>query len=122
MMPYDQWLGQIIEAAEDIASREYQEEAWFQGTWFQAGKIWSSPLEVYLTLMDDNTFDLFFETYGNRFTEQQIRAANELRSALEHYYEKLPDHPDPLQVLNDPEWESVRQTAKRFVQAFKDVQ
>ena len=57
MMPYDQWLGCIVDAARDIASREFQQEAWFPG-----GKIVPSPVEVYQTLMEDYTFDLFFQT------------------------------------------------------------
>ena len=113
MMAYDQWLGQIVDAVRHIASREFQEEAWFPG-----GKAVSSPNEIYLVLMEDNTFDLFFQTYGSGLSDEQMRAANELRSALEQYYDRMPEHPDAVEVLNDPQWDSVRQRAQRFVQAF----
>jgi hypothetical protein len=113
MMSYEQWLARILEAARDISSPEFQQEAWFPG-----GKVVSSPREVYHVLIEDYTFDLFFQTYGGRFAEEQIRSANELRSLLEQYYDKMPKHPDPLQVLNDPEWNAVRQAAQRFVQVF----
>jgi hypothetical protein len=113
MMPYEQWLARIVEAAQDIASREFQREAWFPG-----GKVVSSPDELYQVLMEDCTFDLFFQTYGDRFTDEQMRFSKELRSSLEQYYNRMPNRPDPLQVLNDREWDSVRQTAERFVRSF----
>ncbi len=113
MMSYNVWLDHIIGAAQDIASRDFQEEAWFPG-----GKVVSSPDEIYQTLMEDSTTDLFFETYGKTFTTSQIQCWNELRSLLEQYYTKMPLRPDPRRVLDDPEWDLVRQAAKRFVRAF----
>lgn len=113
MMSYEQWLNCIKTAANHIASREFQQEAWFPG-----GKSVSSPDEEYLTLMEDCTADLFFETYGKRFSEQQRDVWREFRSRLTAYYEKLPKHPDRQQVLDDPDWDSVRQLAGKFVQAF----
>ncbi|MGA2983978.1 MAG: hypothetical protein ABSG32_09195 [Terriglobia bacterium] len=113
MMPYKVWLDDIIDATQDIASRDFQEEAWFPG-----GKVVSSPDEIYQTLMEDSTPDLFFETYGKTFTTSQLQGWNELRSLLEQYYTQIPLHPDPRRVLDDPEWDLVRQAAKRFVRAF----
>jgi hypothetical protein len=115
MMSYEQWLARIVEAVRDIASREFQQEGWFP-----AGKVVSSPDEVYQVLIEDCTFDLFFQTYGSRFTEDQMRSANQLRSILQQYYDRMPKHPDPLQVLSDPQWDAVRQAAQKFVQAFSD--
>jgi hypothetical protein len=114
MMSYTEWLGRIIGAAQNVASREFQEEAWFPG-----GKVVSSPEEAYLVLMEDSTADLFFETYGKTFTASQIQRWNELRSRLEQYYSKMPSHPDPRRVLDDPEWDLVRQAAKIFLGAFR---
>lgn len=113
MMSYKEWLDQIRGAAQDIASIEFQEEAWFPG-----GKVVSSPDEIYQTLMEDTTPDHFFETYGKTFTASQINCWNELRSLLELYSNKMPRHPDPRRVLDDPEWDLVRQAAERFVRAF----
>jgi len=110
---YDQWLSWILEAARHIASREYQEQAWFPGA-----KYRSSPHEVYLTLMEDRLFDRFFETYGSSFTDEQTQSWKELRQRLEEYYDSLPTHPDPLLVLTDPAWEKVRESARIFVEAF----
>ena len=114
MMSYEQWLTSIIDAVRDIASSKFQEEAWFPG-----GKVVSSPEEIFLVLMEDFTFDLFFETYGKEFTTQQVQAWRELRSLLVAYYDKLPAHPDARRVLTDPAWDLVRQSAERFVRAFR---
>jgi len=116
MMSYEKWLDCIVDAARNISSPKFQEEAWSP-----AGKVVSSPDEVYQVLMEDCTFDLFFQTYGNRFTEAQMHSSKELRSTLQAYYDRMPGHPDPVQVLNDPEWELVRQSAVRFVREFGDL-
>jgi hypothetical protein len=113
MMSYDQWLGKIVNAAQNIASREFQEEAWFP-----SGKFVSSPIEVYECLMEDSTPELFFEKYAKIFTESQMQCWSELKSQLQHYYDKLPNHPDPSRVLYDPEWDLVRQAAAGFVREF----
>ncbi len=69
MMSYENWLASIVGAARDVASREFQDEAWFPN-----GRVVSSPGEVFLVLMEDSTFDLFFETYGQSFTAQQAQS------------------------------------------------
>jgi hypothetical protein len=113
MMSYEQWLGRIVEAARDIADREFQREAWFPG-----GKFVSSPDEVYQVLMEDCTFDLFFQKYHGGFTEEQARSWSVLRSNLQQYYDSMPYPPDALRVLDDPDWDKVRRAAQRFVKAF----
>jgi hypothetical protein len=113
MMSYKQWLGCILNAAQHIASREYQEKAWLSG-----GEIVSSPDEEYLTLMEDYTADLFVERYGKSFSTSQIQSWKEFKSRLQGYYQKTPKHPDPRHVLDDPEWDLVRQAATRFVRSF----
>jgi hypothetical protein len=113
MSKCEEWLGRIIDAAQDIASREYQQEAWFTG-----GRFVSSPDEVYQILIVDQSFDNFFKEYGHSFAEEQTRSAKELRNTLERYYDGMPTKPNPLHVLNDPEWDLVRQAA-RFVLHFK---
>lgn len=114
MMPFEQWLDCILRSASHVASREYQEKAWLPG-----GTVVSSPEEIYLSLMEDCTSDLFFETYGHRFNGEQLEAWSELRSRLEAYYDKLPRNPDRLRVLRDPEWDLVRESAKKFVLVFQ---
>ena len=116
MMSYEKWLACIIRAAQNIASRDFQNEAWFSG-----GRVVSSPDEVYQALMEDCTFDLFFQTYGKTFSEEQARCWGELRAGLEKYYDRLPASTDAHYVLNDPEWDSVRRSAQSFVRTFNEL-
>jgi hypothetical protein len=113
MMSYEIWHGRILDAARDIASREFQEEAWFPG-----GRVRSSPDEVYQVLMEDCTADLFFQIYGGRLTEAQLHSWYKLRSDLQAYYIQEPPYPDPDEVLKDPAWYLVRQSATSFIRAF----
>jgi len=113
MMSYEEWLNCILNAAQDISSRAFQEEAWKA-----EGNVASSPDEVYQVLMEDCTPDLFFETYGQTLTEEQTQCWGDLQSRLTSYYDRMSLYPDPAQVLTDPEWELVRQAAGRFVRAF----
>jgi hypothetical protein len=115
MLSYKKRLDLILGAAQDIASREFQEEAWFPG-----GKFVSSPDEVYQVLMEDSKPDLFFETYGKTLSKSQLQSWREFRSRLEHYYDSMPLHSDPRRVLEDPEWALVREAAQRFVSAFQE--
>jgi 8-oxo-dGTP pyrophosphatase MutT (NUDIX family) len=77
MMSYEQWLNSILVVARETASREFQEEAWLSGR-----PSTSSPTEIYSTLFDDYTFDLFFEMYSNGFTTEQRAAWNWFKAAL----------------------------------------
>lgn len=116
MMSHEQWLDCIITAAEHVASREYQEQAWSPGS-----KVVSTPEELYLRLMEDCTFELFFKTYGHTLTNDQTEKWKKLKSRLDDYYDKLPKAPDYHYVLDDPEWHLVRQAAREFVDVFKQA-
>jgi len=113
MMSYEKWHSCIVNAAQDIGSERFQEEAWFPG-----GKVKSSPDEVYQALMEDCTPDLFFETYGKILTEEQLRSWRNFRCLLKEYYEQMPRFPDPRSVLVDPQWDLVRHAARMFVISF----
>jgi hypothetical protein len=118
MPSYKQRLDMILDAAGDIASKEFQEEAW--PAWPAGGPRVSTPSEICAVLMDDSCPDLFFEEYGKTFSRSQMQCWNEFRSQLDEYYDKLPPHADFRVILDDPEWELVRQAAQRFVTAFSE--
>ena len=113
MMSYEDWLNRILQGASDIGSRAFQEQTWKAG-----GDLISSPDEVYQNLMEDCRPDLFFETYGETLDASQVQSWKALRASLEGYYDRMPLHPDPTDLLNDPEWDLVRQAARRFLQTF----
>jgi hypothetical protein len=116
MMNRDEWLARILSAVRHVASREFQER-----TWLGTGAEISSPEEVYNELFDDYTFDLFFEKYASTLTSDQADVWQELKSRMERYGEKMPATPDPRKVLDDPDWQEVRESAARFVAAFERV-
>lgn len=113
MMSYQDWLNSILHAAGDIASKAFQEQAWKAG-----GDRVSSPDEVYQALMEDCTPDLFFKTYGEGLSKEQLQCWSDLKSRLRSYYDRMPLYPEPAEVLDDPEWDLVRQAAAKFVLAF----
>lgn len=114
MMSYAQWYKAILDAASNISSKSFQEEAWFLRQ-----SVVSSLDELYLTLMEDFTADLFFETYAARFRDDQIKAWQEFRAVLERYYDSVPAAADLRSIFRNPEWDLVRQSARKFVQAFE---
>jgi hypothetical protein len=116
MMNRDEWLARILCSVKHIASREFQERAWLD-----TGAEISSPEEVYNELFDDYTIDLFFEKYACTLTPDQSAAWRELKSCMERYGEQMPTTPDPRKVLDDPEWQRVRESAVRFVAAFEQT-
>jgi hypothetical protein len=115
MPSYKERLDMILDAARDIASKEFQEEAWPA-----SGPRVSTPIEIYEVLIDNSWPDLFFEEYGKTFSNSQMQRWNEFRSQLDQYFDKLPPHPDFRLILDDPKWELVRQAAQRFVTAFSE--
>ena len=113
MMTYDEWLKALVEAAQHIANREYQEKHWFRE---KKGVEWAD--EVFLRL-EDLAFDLFFQMYSHTFTTEQQSAWKEFKTTVDHYETKLPRYPDSQRIINDPEWQMVREAAARFVTAFQ---
>ena len=113
MMSYERWLNSILEVAKEAASREFQQEAWLSGR-----PSTSSPTEIYNQLFDDYTFDLFYETYSKTFTPKQGTAWREFKNELESYGDKYNELPNERVVFDDPDWQSVREAAARFVAAF----
>jgi hypothetical protein len=114
MMSHEEWLSRILEVAWEVSSREFQEEAWLSGR-----PSPSSPTELYNQLFDDFTFDLFFETYSKDFSPDQTRAWMEFKQGLEKFAKKFPDFPNERVVIDDPDWQLVREAASRFITAFE---
>ncbi len=114
-MTPEQWIGNLVEAARDLADREKQEHRWLAPDAY----AWERPEEVINSFWDDCVFDLFLEQYGESFSGEQQNAAFGLRDALNAFCDATPQVLDPAATLADPRWESVRQRATEFVCAFK---
>jgi hypothetical protein len=64
-------------------------------------------------------FDDFFKTYSSGFTSEQVTAWNQFKQTFEEYGDKLPSYPEPRMVIDDPDWQLVREAAARFVITFE---
>jgi len=117
MMSHDQWLNALVTQVRQIASREFQEQNWFRKD-IAPGVNW--VVEAYENL-DDLTFDLFFEKYAKDFSASQLAAWVGFKNEFDRYGERLPKYPDVRNVFNDPGWQSIREAASRFVNAFEQT-
>jgi len=117
MMDRKKWLENLIAAAGQIASREFQERSWFG-----KGSEISSPEELYCDIFDDFTAELFYDKFAHTFTGAQLSHWHDFMETLKQYGKDMGDNPNPSSVLEDPGWERVRKSAAGFVQAFTPVE
>jgi hypothetical protein len=115
-IPAERWITNLIEAAELIANRGYQESRWLA----QDPYAWETPNEAINTL-DDYVLDGFIEQFAESFSPAQATAVSEFRNEVDRFCKSKPRDLDAAQVLADPEWESVRSKASAFVKAFKGI-
>lgn len=109
------WIGNLLEAAQDIADREKQERRWRAPDRY----VWECPDELINVVFDDCAFDLFLEKYAASFSEEQRTAAFGFRDTLNDLCNATPKTLDSAATLADPRWELVRQKAVEFVGAFE---
>jgi len=113
MMPQEQWLNYILDIVRAIASRKHQEEVWLgprqEINW--VGDLYDD--------LDEEFFDGFFKRFSDRFTVEQTVAWTQFEQRFENYGRKLPSYPEPRTVIDDPDWQLVREAAARFVAAFE---
>ena len=112
-IPAERWIRNLLEAAQLISNREYQETRWLA----QDALAWETPVEA-ICMLDDSVLDGFIEQFADSFSSAQAEAASGFRNAVDRYCEGNP-HLEPKQVLADPAWETVRAKAQIFIQAFK---
>ena len=113
-IPAVRWIGNLLEAAELIANREYQETRWLAPDAY----AWETPGEAINTL-DDYVLNGFIEQFEKSFSPAQAKAVTAFRDEVDRYCIATPQRLEPRDVLSDPAWEVVRTKASDFVQAFK---
>lgn len=114
-IPAERWIGNLLEAAELIANREYQKTRWLAADAY----AWETPDEAINTL-DDYVLDGFIEQFADSLSPAQLNAVTAFRDEVDRYCRSTPQHLEPVKVLADPAWEIVRQKASDFVGAFKE--
>ena len=113
-IPAERWIGNLLEAAELIANRAYQETRWLAADAY----AWETPGEAINTL-DDYVLDGFIEEFADSFSAAQAKAVIAFRDEVDRYCIATPQCLEPRNVLADPAWEVVRTKASDFVQSFK---
>lgn len=109
------WIANLVDAADDIANKQLQEQRWLAPN----VHTWERPEELINVLFDDSVFEGFLEEYASSFSLEQRRIAFDLRNAMYSYCDATSAYLDPQEVLVDPQWEAIRQKASAFVKVFK---
>jgi hypothetical protein len=109
------WISNLVDSARAIGDSQRQQLRWLASD----AAAWERPAELLCELLDDNQLELFLKEEGHSLSSTQLSTA---RALLEEAikYDVGPDGwRDPEEVLNDPSWEKVRQTARAFESAFE---
>jgi hypothetical protein len=109
----ERWISNLLEVSKLIADRRMQEDKWAAGTW----SIWEHPDEMVNTV-DDYVLDGFIEAFPAILSPEQKTSAQRLLDEVNHFCASSPDTLEPAELLSDPNWERVRQSAAKFVTAF----
>jgi hypothetical protein len=109
----ERWISNLLEVAASIADRKMQEEKWAAGTW----NIWEHPDEM-MNTVDDYVLDGFIEAFPTLLSPEQESAARHFRDEVDNFCASSVDTLVPAELLSDPNWERVRQSAEGFIRAF----
>jgi hypothetical protein len=107
------WVSNLLEIATSIADRKMQEEKWAAGTW----NVWEHPDEL-INSTDDYVLDGFVEAFPSIFSSEQESAARRFRDEVDHFCASPSATLEPAELLSDPNWEQLRQSADEFIKAF----
>jgi hypothetical protein len=81
--------------------------------WFGQGPEIDSPDELLCTFLDDLVFEQFL--VHPKLPQQERAAASRLYKAVEEYASRTPKTLQPPDVIDDPQFESIRIAAKAFL-------
>jgi hypothetical protein len=113
-IPLARWISNLVEVTTLIADRAYQEQRWLAPDRY----VWERPEDL-INDVDAYVLEGFIEEFMPTFSTSQREAAIGFKIALDDFCEKSPNSLDPVAVLNDDRWNTVRQEAAKFVSAFK---
>lgn len=111
----EHWLASLIEVFDQIADKEHQERRWLAPDAY----AWECPEEL-INCVDDVVFDGFVEQFAATFSQEQRRAAFDLKNELKAYCDATPRRRKAAEVLSDERWDAIRQRAAEFIKAFRD--
>jgi hypothetical protein len=112
-IPPERWISNLLEVATSIADRKMQEDKWATGTW----NIWEHPDEL-INTTGDYALDDFSDVFLAILSPEQKLSAQRFRDDVNHFCASSSNTLKPAELLSDPNWERVRQSAAGFIQAF----
>ena len=110
------WISNLLESASTFADKEAQERRWLASDRY----AWECPEELINDLYDGYNFELFIEEFDNTFTKTQRAAILLWKKQIDELCNATPGWFDEKQLLADPRWESIRESARAFIAAFQD--
>jgi hypothetical protein len=110
------WISNLVGIARDIRDSEHQRLRWLAPD----AAAWERPAELLCVLWDDYQLELFLKEEGPNLSSTQLRAAVTLLEESTQFDVGPDGWRDPEEVLNDPRWERVRQSARAFEVAFQE--
>lgn len=99
-----------------FANKEEQERRWSASDRY----AWERPEELINDLYDTYNFDLFIQEFDNTFTETQRAAILLWKKRLDEFCDATPSWLDEKEVLADPRWEAIRESARGFTTEFQN--
>lgn len=105
------WVSAVRPIIEEISDREIQDRRWFGRNPPEE----SSPDEVICTLMDTMHFDDAYKDSSLDLTDPQRAACAQFSALVDAFVRQHRDHLNEHEVIDDPEWEGIRQAAAELL-------
>jgi hypothetical protein len=115
-IPRELWISNLVGIAKDLADSERQRSRWLAAD----AEAWERPAELLCVVLDDYQLELFLKEQGPSLSTEQLSAAVALLQQSIEYDVGPTGWRDPEEVLSDPAWERLRQTARTFEAAFNE--
>jgi hypothetical protein len=109
------WISNLMDCATAIGDTQRQQIRWLAPD----AAAWERPAELLCGLLDDCQLELFIDEQGSSLSSGQLHMAKALLDEATRFDVGPDGWRDPEEVLNDPGWEKVRQTARAFESVFR---
>lgn len=109
------WRHLVEDAIRSIADESMQRKAWFG-----FGPEVSSPSEVINGFYSDAAIENFLDRDDNGLNQQQLAAGQRLYQLMEKFMEQIPKYPKPESVIDNPQWNEIRNAASQFLDLLVD--
>lgn len=103
------WRKSLLDVVDSIADEELQRRAWLG-----SGPEEWSPDEAFCQYFGDAGAEEFLERADTGLSQDQLQAGRELTALMRQLSHETPAHIRPADLIDDPRWREIRQSAARF--------